>query len=137
MSYFVPFCQECESILIIPRDRDYVSCSVCTKEYPVSSFEGIANVLSSAPEAFAQNDAFWKLTHDSLEFSMNDQEDDNGEGRRKKLNVANSGATIKEKCPKCGNPEMTFHTMQLRSVDEGQTVFYECPKCLYKYSLNT
>lgn len=46
-------------------------------------------------------------------------------------NNGNQGATIKERCPKCGNPEMTFHTMQLRSADEGQTVFYTCPKCAY------
>lgn len=38
---------------------------------------------------------------------------------------------IKEKCPKCGNDEMVYHTMQLRSADEGQTVFYNCKKCGY------
>lgn len=38
---------------------------------------------------------------------------------------------IKEDCPKCDNDELTFYTLQLRSVDEGQTVFYECEKCGY------
>ena len=45
-------------------------------------------------------------------------------------------ATIKEKCPGCGNEEMNFHTLQLRSADEGTTVFYDCPKCGYKFSQN-
>jgi DNA-directed RNA polymerase I subunit RPA12 len=36
---------------------------------------------------------------------------------------------VDEPCPKCGNPVMEFYTMQLRSADEGQTVFYECAKC--------
>jgi DNA-directed RNA polymerase I subunit RPA12 len=45
-------------------------------------------------------------------------------------------ATIEEPCPKCGHHEQYFYTMQLRSVDEGQTVFYECPTCAYKYSVN-
>ena len=47
-----------------------------------------------------------------------------------------TGATVKEDCPKCGNPELQFHTAQLRSADEGQTVFYECAKCGYKFSVN-
>ena len=40
-------------------------------------------------------------------------------------------------CPECGHQWMYFSTMQLRSVDEGQTVFYECVKCHHKYSVNT
>ncbi len=46
-------------------------------------------------------------------------------------------ATVKEECPKCKNPTMEYYTMQLRSADEGQTVFYECPKCGHKFSVNT
>jgi DNA-directed RNA polymerase I subunit RPA12 len=47
-------------------------------------------------------------------------------------------ATVEEQCPKCGHPEMEFYTMQLRSADEGQTVFYEClnKRCQHKYSVN-
>lgn len=41
-------------------------------------------------------------------------------------------ASIQMACPECGNPEMTFYTVQLRSADEGSTVFYSCPKCGHK-----
>lgn len=46
------------------------------------------------------------------------------------------GATIKEKCPQCGNDEMQYHTLQLRSADEGATVFYTCAKCDYRFRTN-
>ena len=45
-------------------------------------------------------------------------------------------ATVDEPCPKCGHPQLEFYTLQLRSADEGQTVFYECPSCRHKYSQN-
>ena len=45
-------------------------------------------------------------------------------------------ATVDERCLKCGHPQVEFYTMQLRSVDEGATVFYDCPKCKFTWSLN-
>jgi DNA-directed RNA polymerase I subunit RPA12 len=41
---------------------------------------------------------------------------------------------VNESCPKCKHPQLYFYTMQLRSVDEGQTVFYECGNCEHKFS---
>eukprot|EP00411_Alexandrium_monilatum_P019473 CAMPEP_0175232786 /NCGR_PEP_ID=MMETSP0093-20121207/26139_1 /TAXON_ID=311494 /ORGANISM="Alexandrium monilatum, Strain CCMP3105" /LENGTH=191 /DNA_ID=CAMNT_0016526655 /DNA_START=22 /DNA_END=597 /DNA_ORIENTATION=+ len=36
---------------------------------------------------------------------------------------------IDEECPQCGNERLQFWTRQLRSADEGLSVFYLCKKC--------
>lgn len=41
------------------------------------------------------------------------------------------GPIVERLCPKCGNEKMSYATLQLRSADEGQTVFYTCTKCKY------
>lgn len=45
-------------------------------------------------------------------------------------------AVVNDECPRCKNPSLEYYTKQLRSADEGQTVFYECPKCHHKFSQN-
>lgn len=58
----------------------------------------------------------------------NAQEDDDDEAE---------GPVIDRKCPKCSNNKMSYATLQLRSADEGQTVFYTCTKCSHKETENS
>lgn len=39
------------------------------------------------------------------------------------------GPIVERACPKCNNNVMSYATLQLRSADEGQTVFFTCTKC--------
>lgn len=43
------------------------------------------------------------------------------------------GPIVERKCPQCQNDKMSYATLQLRSADEGQTVFYTCTKCKYVF----
>jgi DNA-directed RNA polymerase I subunit RPA12 len=109
-----PFCPQCGTILD-PPDSDYVECTTC-------SFKTLYTTLG-VTEICTRSSAKAKPTW------IDDQEDEDQEKQMKH-------AKISEPCPKCSHPELYFYTMQLRSVDEGQTVFYECPACQYKYSVN-
>ncbi|TNV71030.1 hypothetical protein FGO68_gene11530 [Halteria grandinella] len=60
---------------------------------------------------------------------------ENSQTEQKKQKVTK--VVVEEDCPECDSKQMYYETRQMRSADEGQTVFYECVKCGHKFSVNT
>ncbi|TPX43796.1 hypothetical protein SeMB42_g04583 [Synchytrium endobioticum] len=110
------FCLCCGALLDPPTEAETtITCHACATVVPAHLFEGIEVVSKSRPDAFPHRP---KIKATSVQ--------DNAKA-----------ATINEKCPKCDATELSFHTAQLRSADEGQTIFYSCVKCGYKFSINS
>ena len=123
------FCTACGSLLDLPSNDDVITCTPCgtvqdarSTSVPLTTvYDNLSIVTRSHPSAFPSV----LRQKRQLVSPVNRKDEETMEQ-----------ATIKEKCPGCGNEEMNFHTLQLRSADEGTTVFYDCPKCGYKFSQN-
>lgn len=114
------FCTDCGDLLDAVSHQKEITCHVCHKSYASSKFANLQVVTHTAADAFP---SALKAKSSLVKTSI-------------KKDELEDGATIKEKCPKCGHDEMQYHTLQLRSADEGATVFYTCPKCNYKFRTN-
>ncbi|CAO1616357.1 unnamed protein product [Parajaminaea phylloscopi] len=119
------FCPSCGNLLDVPTDEDVIKCTPCGADLDASVYDDLTLVTSSNPSAFPSALRLKRQLVSTVP-SAGDKQD----GARA------DEATIREKCPKCGNEEMRFSTLQMRSADEGTTVFYTCPKCGYKFSQN-
>lgn len=103
------FCPDCGSILPTLRISGNVICYNCKKNF--------------LPEIFGSM---------ATEYTIHFNTYDAGKAKLKaeKDEVAD-GPVVERKCPKCGHDKMSYATLQLRSADEGQTVFFTCLKCKY------
>ena len=108
------FCGGCGTLLGSPGKGNEVACARCGLALPVADFCGDWGATASS-RAYA----FQKPKFDTMEAK------------------AAEGAKADEACPACGKREMTFTTAQLRSADEGQTIFFSCGACGHTYSLNS
>jgi len=106
------FCPDCMSILDLPDTTDIISCFDCPFRITVAEMK--------------QSDQVQNKNYDTREAA-----------KASGLNPTMRRATVEEPCPNCEYHQLRFYTMQMRSVDEGQTVFYECEKCGHTYSTNT
>ena len=110
------FCSDCGSILPLLGDRGDVTCYACKRIW--------------GPEAFGDMAMSYTIRFNEANVygSVKQKDDDEEE---------TEGPVVERKCPQCQNDKMSYATLQLRSADEGQTVFYTCTKCKYKETENS
>ncbi|XP_062978322.1 DNA-directed RNA polymerase I subunit RPA12 [Elgaria multicarinata webbii] len=102
------FCPECGTVLPLPSVQDKVTCPCCFFFIDVRDFER-------------------RVIHTSITFNRIDATSSTmSEGNAVK------GPLIDRRCPQCGHEGMAYHTRQMRSADEGQTVFYTCIQCKFQ-----
>ncbi|XP_018407184.1 PREDICTED: DNA-directed RNA polymerase I subunit RPA12 [Cyphomyrmex costatus] len=111
------FCPDCGSILPLLGERGGVKCYTCKREWDAAVFGDMEMTYTLHFNT--------KHTYASIEKN----EDSN-------KNVAD-GPTVERECPQCNNNKMSYATLQLRSADEGQTVFFTCTKCKFKITENS
>ncbi|XP_031203251.1 DNA-directed RNA polymerase I subunit RPA12 [Mastomys coucha] len=103
------FCPDCGSVLPLPGAQDTVLCPRCGFSIDVRDFEG-------------------KVVKTSVVF--------NKLGATVPMSVdggpESQGPVVDRRCPRCGHEGMAYHTRQMRSADEGQTVFYTCINCKFQ-----
>lgn len=106
----VDFCSGCGSLLPNLREKGDVACLGC------------ALVVSG--DDFVETEFSYTVKFNKIQ-------------RPQKKSTGDDGPVIERTCPKCNNDKMSFMTLQLRSADEGQTVFFTCTKCGYKEKENS
>ncbi|XP_055553935.1 DNA-directed RNA polymerase I subunit RPA12 [Falco biarmicus] len=103
------FCPECGSVLPRPGPHSTIRCPRCAFTLRSADFEG-------------------KIIRSTIEFNRLDPTAGRGSDPAPRL----EGPLVERRCPRCGHEGMAYHTRQMRSADEGQTVFYTCPHCRFQ-----
>lgn len=105
------YCPDCGSILPTLRTTGNVECFNCKKQF--------------RPEIFGSMATEYIIHFNTFDAGKLQLKQD-----QKAAQIAD-GPVVERKCSKCGHDKMSYATLQLRSADEGQTVFFTCMKCKY------
>ncbi|XP_064100072.1 DNA-directed RNA polymerase I subunit RPA12-like isoform X2 [Macrobrachium nipponense] len=103
------FCLCCGAILDLSTADKNVTCVVCKSKVSLN-------------EILSREKAYTVKFNDIKKYETKAVENDEVFGQM----------DSSRECSKCGNIGMSYTTMQLRSADEGQTVFYICPNCRHR-----
>ncbi|XP_052389687.1 DNA-directed RNA polymerase I subunit RPA12-like isoform X2 [Carassius gibelio] len=102
-------------------------------EYSSSAWKGkhyyLPAVLFQNPCSRTLSEFTGQVIKSSVVFNPLDQSSstvDSGEDAELK------GPVIDRRCSRCNKEGMVYHTRQMRSADEGQTVFFTCIHCRFQ-----
>ncbi|KAF1839497.1 hypothetical protein BDW02DRAFT_155047 [Decorospora gaudefroyi] len=112
------FCDSCGTLLdgSAGKQNAILTCAVCGAQCKDTSSKTVVTV--SKPTAFPS--ALRAKRSEVQTFSEEDVQ---------------TTSIINHPCEKCGREQVRYYTQQLRSADEGTTVFYEC-ECGHKWNAN-
>lgn len=119
------FCPNCGSIFPQLRQNGNVICYTCKDEFKPESKYNFGKSRSHISTFFS---VFGTQEYEYT-IHFNDYEKRIGPKVKKEEESEDEGPVIDRRCSACGNNKMSYATLQLRSADEGQTVFFTCTKC--------
>lgn len=135
------FCSDCGSLLDLSSGTNTIKCDHCKASYSAKGTTcNDITVLIIHRQTFQALKS--PLDHRQKP-SLPHCEVNGPPSKRKKTKVrlpgqryclwkgTTDGPQVNEECPQCKNEEMMFYTLQMRSADEGTTVFFECERCGY------
>ncbi|VVC31012.1 DNA-directed RNA polymerase M, 15kDa subunit, conserved site,Pol I subunit A12, C-terminal zinc [Cinara cedri] len=111
------FCTKCGSILPSLSTEEFVKCYSCKTVF--------------GPEIYGNSEAMYDIVLNSVE----DLDNVVKAGHNK--DKTEDGPIAERRCSACGHNQMSYAAVQLRSADEGQTVFYTCIKCKFTEAENS
>ncbi|XP_033227074.1 DNA-directed RNA polymerase I subunit RPA12 [Belonocnema kinseyi] len=112
------FCPDCGTILPLCPETGAVTCYSCERSWDPEKVFGSMEMSYRIPF----------IDRKTCETSKR------GEGENEEKP---DGPIVERQCPQCKNDKMSYATLQLRSADEGQTVFFTCTKCKFKETENS
>ena len=113
------FCPECNSYLNTFTPEPEIKCPSCDYSCPITKFDYQIVHREKRMDVSARQ-------------KMREQQMHENQGKGKESILQE----VEEPCPKCGEQRVSFYTKQLRSADEGSTVFYNCKKCGHQWNEN-
>ena len=129
------FCADCGNLLPISH-TEQAGCECCSSVNQSMSDTVNLPQAGSSRNTYSCSFSFYldKLLESVSESSTNtfpsELRDRRGVVKRAKpAHSTDTWSTIDVKCPKCHANQVRYTTLQLKSADEGSTVFYSCSEC--------